>query len=154
MVPIFAILGGRLIARVGAGVTASLGCLAFAAGLLTWVERIELAPHWATAMLPGALLVGIGVGLTLPTLIAVATTSLPPERFATGSGVITTARQIGFTLGVAIVVAIVGVPARGPAQLHAYRHGWIAAAIAALVAVPLALALVRPRAARLAEAAA
>jgi EmrB/QacA subfamily drug resistance transporter len=154
MVPIFAILGGRLIARVGAGVTASLGCLAFAAGLLTWVERIELAPHWATAMLPGALLVGIGVGLTLPTLIAVATTSLPPERFATGSGVITTARQIGFTLGVAIVVAIVGVPARGPAQLHAYRNGWIAAAIAALVAVPLALALVRPRAARLAEAAA
>jgi EmrB/QacA subfamily drug resistance transporter len=156
MVPIFAILGGRLIARVGAGVTASLGCAVFAAGLLTWVVRIELTPHWAAAMLPGALLVGIGVGLTLPTLVAVATMSLPPERFATGSGVITTARQIGFTLGVAVLVAIVGVPDPGEAQLHAYRHGWIAAAIAGLLAIPLALALVqwrRPRTVPVAEAA-
>jgi MFS family permease len=145
MVPIFAILAGRLIGRVGAGITASLGCAVFALGLLTWVERISLTPHWASAMLPGALLVGVGVGLTLPTLVAVASTSLPPERFATGSGVITTARQIGFTLGVSLLVAIVGTPARGPAQLHAYRHGWIAAAVAGLLAIPFALVLVQRR---------
>jgi EmrB/QacA subfamily drug resistance transporter len=155
MVPIFAIVGGRLIARVGAGATAAVGCAVFALGLLTWVERIELEPHWATAMLPGALLVGIGVGLTLPTLVAVASTSVPPERFATGSGVITTARQIGFTLGVAILVAVVGSPARGTAQLHAFRHGWVFAAAAGLAAVPFALMLVRwrrPAGAAVAEA--
>jgi MFS family permease len=148
MVPVFAIVGGKLIARIGAGATAALGCVVFALGVLSWVELIGLTPHWATAMLPGAILVGIGVGLTLPTLVGVASTSLPPERFATGSGVITTARQIGFTLGVAILVAVVGTPAPGEAQLHAFRDGWIATAIAGLLAVPLALLLVQWRRSR------
>jgi EmrB/QacA subfamily drug resistance transporter len=155
MVPIFAVLGGRLIARVGAGTTAALGCAVFAFGVLSWIELIELTPHWAGAMLPGTILVGIGVGLTLPTLVAVASTSLPPERFATGSGVITTARQIGFTLGVAIIVAVLGAPAHGEAQLHAFRHGWVVAAAFGLLAAPLALLLVRwrrPAPARVLEA--
>jgi EmrB/QacA subfamily drug resistance transporter len=148
MVPVFALLGGRLIVRIGAGATAALGCLVFAGGVLSWVERIAVTPHWAADMLPGALLVGIGVGLTLPTLVAVAATSLPPERFATGSAVITMARQVGFTLGVAVLVAVVGTPASAVERLHAFRHGWVAAAAAALVAVPFALLLVSPRLAR------
>jgi MFS family permease len=155
MVPIFAVLGGRLIARIGAGATAALGCTVFALGILWWVERIALTAHWATAVLPGSLLVGIGVGLTLPTLVAVASTSLPPERFATGSGVITTGRQIGFTLGVAVLIAVVGEPARGASQLQAFRHGWIVAAAIGLAAAPLALLLARwrrPVAAPVAEA--
>jgi EmrB/QacA subfamily drug resistance transporter len=155
MVPIFAALGGRVIARVGAGTTAAIGCAVFALGVFSWIELVELTPHWATAVLPGSILVGIGVGLTLPTLVAVASTSVPPERFATGSGVITTARQIGFTLGVAIFVAVLGTPARGEAQLHAFRHGWYVAAAAALLAAPIALVLVqrrRPERVRVAEA--
>src|SRR5260370_13845501 len=111
MVPLFAFLGGRLIARIGAGATAAIGCVAFAAGILTWVERIAVTPHWASAMLPGALLVGIGVGLTLPTLVAVVSTSLPPERFATGSGVVTMARQVGFPPGGSVRLAVLGTPA-------------------------------------------
>jgi EmrB/QacA subfamily drug resistance transporter len=148
MVPLFAFLGGRLIARIGAGATAALGCFAFAAGILSWVERIAVTPHWAAAMLPGALLVGIGVGLTLPTLVAVASTSLPPERFATGSGVVTMARQVGFTLGVSVLVAVLGSPVGAVARLHAFRNGWIVAAAAGLAAIPFALLLVsrrRPR---------
>ncbi len=146
MVPLSAIVGGRIIARIGAGATAAIGCVSFAVGLLSWVDRISLAPHWAGAMLPGSLLVGIGVGLTLPTLVAVASTSLPPERFATGSGVITMARQVGFTLGVSVLVAVIGSPATGAARLHAFRSGWIVAAGAALAAAPLALLLVNRRA--------
>jgi hypothetical protein len=134
-----------LIARVGAGATASLGCVVFSLGVLWWVDRVQIAEHWASAVLPGSLLVGMGVGLTFPTLVGVATTSVPPERFATGSGVITTARQVGFTLGVAVLVAVLGTPARGIAQLHAFRHGWIVGAIASLAAVPLALLLVQRR---------
>ncbi|HWX09830.1 MAG TPA: hypothetical protein VNY33_07620, partial [Gaiellaceae bacterium] len=96
----------------------------------------------------GALLVGIGVGLTLPTLVAVASTSLPAERFATGSGVVTMARQVGFTLGVSVLVAVLGTPAGAVARLHAFQHGWIVAAAAGLAAIPFALLLVsrrRPR---------
>jgi hypothetical protein len=68
--------------------------------------------------------------------------------------VITTARQIGFTVGVAIFVAVLGAPAGGEAQLHAFRHGWYVAAAAALLAAPIALLLVhwrRPAGVRVAE---
>ena len=55
------------------------------------------------------------------------------------------ARQVGFTLGVAVLVAILGSPATSVARLHAFRSGWIVAAAAALAAAPLALLLVSPR---------
>jgi len=55
------------------------------------------------------------------------------------------ARQVGFTLGVAVLVAVLGSPATAVARLHAFRSGWIVAAVAALAAAPLALLLVSPR---------
>ena len=85
--------------------------------------------------------------MTLPTLVAVASTSLPPERFATGSGVVTMARQVGFTLGVAVLVAVLGSPVGAVERLHAFRHGWMVATAAGLAAIPFALLLLttRPR---------
>ncbi len=54
------------------------------------------------------ILTGIGVGLTLPTMMATASASLPPPSFATGSAVINMVRQIGIALGVALLVAVLG----------------------------------------------
>lgn len=45
---------------------------------------------------------GTGVGLTLPTLVSAAVSAVPPHRFATGSGVVTMARQVGIVVGVAL----------------------------------------------------
>ena len=59
-------------------------------------------------MLPGLIVTGIGVGLTLPSLAGTAAASLPPTRFATGSAVLTMSRQLGFVLGVALLVAVMG----------------------------------------------
>ena len=141
MVPLFSYLSGRIIARIGAGATAVLGCLVFAFGSLYWVTRIEMTPHYASAMLPGMLLTGIGVGLTLPTLMAIGSTALPPERFATGSALLTMGRQLGFTLGVAVLVAILATPSARGADLHAFRHGWIAIAVISTIAALIALLL-------------
>src|SRR5919106_1050829 len=110
MVPLFSIGVGRLAPRVGAGTLGLLGCVSFAAAGIVWAVAIGLHIDYAAAMLPGTLLTGVGVGLTLPTLTATATSSLPRERFATGSAVINMARQIGFTLGVAVLVAVLGKP--------------------------------------------
>jgi hypothetical protein len=87
--------------------------------------------------------VGFGVLLTLPTLVAAA--SLPPDRLATGSGVISMARQLGFTLGVALFVAATGTHTRGPAELQTFRHGWLAIAVLATAAAATSLALAQPR---------
>ena len=54
---------------------------------------------------------GIGVGLTLPTMMATASSSLPPASFATGSAVVNMIRQIGLALGVAVLVAVLGTAA-------------------------------------------
>jgi hypothetical protein len=101
-------------------------------------------------MLPGGLLTGIGVGLTLPTLMATASSSLPPQSFATGSAVVNMLRQVGLTIGVAIFVAVVGTPASAEAARTAYHRGWwvlVAASLAAAVAGGVLLARARPRAA-------
>jgi hypothetical protein len=55
------------------------------------------------------------------------------------------ARQLGFTLGVALFVAVVGASGQGPEQLVAFKHGWLAIALTAAFASAASLALVRPR---------
>ena len=145
MVPIFSIASGRLIRRVGAGTTAVLGCTVFASGSLYWTARVGMTPHYASELLPGSILTGIGVGLTLPTLIAIGSTALPPERFATGSGILSMGRQLGFTLGVAVLVAILAAPAARAADLDSFRHSWIAIASISVVAAAMSALLVERR---------
>jgi MFS family permease len=92
------------------------------------------------------LLTGIGVGLTLPTLMATASSSLPPPSFATGSAVVNMIRQIGLAVGVAVLVAVIAVPATPLARLAAFQKAWWVTAAIALVGVVPALALLRTRA--------
>jgi hypothetical protein len=76
---------------------------------------------------------GAGVGLVIPSLTSAATSSLPPERFATGSAVLSMSRQIGVALGVAVLVSIVGTPAPGEA-VNRFQDGYTFIAVVALVA--------------------
>src|SRR5262249_35216846 len=66
--------------------------------------------------LPGFLMIGTGVGLTFSAIVSAAVAALPPERFATGSAVNNTARQMGAVLGVAVLVTIIN--AAGSAALR------------------------------------
>jgi MFS family permease len=131
MVPLFSFLiAGRLTARFGPGAVIAAGSAAFAAGAAWWALAIGLAPDYVGDVLGGMILTGIGVGLTLPTLMATGTSSLPPHSFATGSAVINMLRQIGLAIGVAILIAILGSPGSPVAVLNVYqRSSWVIAAI-------------------------
>jgi MFS family permease len=147
MVPLFSFLvAGRLTARVGPGPVIAAGSTVFAAGAAWWALAIGLAPDYVGDMLGGMILTGIGVGLTLPTMMATGASSLPPHSFATGSAVVNMLRQIGLAIGVAILIAILGTPGSPDAVLHVYeRASWVIAAMAfAGGAIGLAL-LARPR---------
>ena len=150
LVPPIAIGSAALVRRLGPGLLAALGTLVFAGGIGWWFAAIGVRPDYAAALLPGMLLTGLGVGLTLPTLIGAAAAALPPARFATGSAVTTMGRQIGAVVGVALVVSLIGSPHGPQAALDAFRRGWIAVITAALLAsgAALLLALARRRAAR------
>ncbi|MGW4893466.1 MFS transporter [Kitasatospora sp. NPDC004240] len=145
LVPPVSLAGGPLQRRIGPGPLAALGPLVFAAGIGWWALALTAEPDYAGALLPGMLLTGLGVGLTLPTLIGAAAAALPPARFATGSAVTSMARQIGAVVGVAVLVGVLGTPRDTAAAVDAFRHGWIAIALTAVLAGAAALLLVRPR---------
>jgi hypothetical protein len=102
-------------------------------------------------MLPGMLMTGTGVGLTLPTLVSAAVAAVPPHRFATGSGVVTMACQVGIVLGVALLVTVLGHPS-GPGALAAFQRATLVIAAMA-VGAGLTSLLLRRNAAQRAVAA-
>jgi MFS family permease len=120
VVPV-SILGGRFVHRFGPGPAVALGGVSFGAGVLIWVLRMGSTPDYATSMLPGQLLTGIGVGLILPSLSGVVGTVLPPARWGAGSSMVNTTRQIGTVLGTAVLVAVFA----GTPDLADFRHGWL-----------------------------
>lgn len=146
VVPLVAILAGKLIARIGAGPVIAAGGIAFAAGMLWWARSITLHPDYVGGLLGGMLVSGLGVGLSLPTSFAAGTSALPPQRFATGSAVLSMARQIGLALGVALFVAVLGTPTGPEATLEAFHRGWYATATVAILAGLIGLAAKMPSA--------
>ncbi len=147
MVPFISFLvAGRLIARCGPARVIALGSLVFGIGVGWWALAITVQPNYVSGVLGGMILTGIGVGLTLPTMMATAASSLPPQSFATGSAVINMIRQTGLALGVAVLVAVLGTASghdRG--VLDAFRHGWWLSAAASFAGILPALVLLRPR---------
>jgi EmrB/QacA subfamily drug resistance transporter len=146
MVPVFSFLiAGRLIARFGPGPVIAAGSTVFAAGMAWMALAAGLRPDYVGDVLGGMLLTGAGVGLTLPTLMATAASSLPPSAFATGSAVVNMLRQVGLAIGVAVLIALLGSP-HSPAQtLAAYQRGWTVTAAIAFVGGLVGLVLLRRR---------
>ena len=154
MVPLFAFLvAGRLIARYGPGRVIAAGATIYAAGATWWTLRASLDPNYVGQMLPGMLMTGIGVGLTLPTFMSTGAASLPPHSFATGSAVVNMLRQTGLAVGVAVLVAVIGTPLTPSAQVAAFQDGWIVIACTALLAAISGAVLLRPQRDRARESA-
>lgn len=142
VVVVVALVGSRLVQRIGPGAAAALGSLAFGLGVVVWLLRIGPEHAYATTMLPGMLLTGLGVGLILPSLTGVVGAVLPPARWGAGSSMVNTTRQIGMVLGTAVVVAIYDA-AGGPTSVTAFRHGWTFMLVCAVLAIGCGLAVAR-----------
>jgi hypothetical protein len=95
---------GRLIDRFGPRWLGVLGSLVTFGGLVA-LAYMERDPAFADVMWR-TLLVGAGLGITIPALTAAGMTALPVGDKGVGSGLLNTARQLGFLLGVAILVAV------------------------------------------------
>jgi DHA2 family methylenomycin A resistance protein-like MFS transporter len=98
------IVTGRIVARIGARIPMTLGFSLGAAGTLLQVWT-DIGTSYALT-LTGLLLVGFGVSFTIPSLMAAVISSVPKEQKGAASGALNASRQIGATLGVAILGAI------------------------------------------------
>jgi EmrB/QacA subfamily drug resistance transporter len=135
---------GKVAARIGFRPVLLAGAVCFASGLLWFVFRVDASPDFLAEWLPGTLVVGFGIGLTFPVLSAAAVSSLPPARFAVGSAVNQTVRQIGGALGIAVLVVIIGTP-DGPADaVERFHHLWAFGAATALTSGLIGSLIPRP----------
>lgn len=118
--------GAHLLARGGARVVVVSGLVLIAAGevLLTGVPKDA---NYARDLLPGYVLLGIGVGLAFVAVSVTAMAEIHDEAAGLASGLMTTAHEIGAALGVAIcsVVALGG----GISAAEALADGYADAAL-------------------------
>jgi EmrB/QacA subfamily drug resistance transporter len=148
LVPFWSIVAGKLIPKLGPGRVVAIGSLAFACSVLWWAAAIDVHPNYFSGMFGGMCLTGVGVGLAMPTLFGAAASSLPPQRFATGSGIVNMIRQIGLTIGVAVLVAVTSTAIASGDRLAGFQHAWLVVAGTAIAAGVIGYLLPSPRAAR------
>jgi EmrB/QacA subfamily drug resistance transporter len=129
VVTLIARSSSKLAARIGHRRVLTVGALSWAAGAAIFASTLGDSPAWVTHWLPGNLLIGFGIGLTLPVQSGAAVRSLSPARFAIGSAINSSFRQLGAVLGVSLFVAVLG-PTSGAAGIdHFHRVWWVFAAV-------------------------
>jgi EmrB/QacA subfamily drug resistance transporter len=97
----------RISAKIGGPRTAVIGGLvAFVACGLWFTFGLIDHAAFLTFWLPAALLAGAGMGAATMGTSAAAAMSAPPTRFASSSGLNTTARQFGGALGIAMMAVV------------------------------------------------
>ncbi|WAL69488.1 MFS transporter [Amycolatopsis cynarae] len=123
-------LTGRLLARTGPWPLLIAGLALLGAGIALWAATGPRSGY-ATAMLPGLVVMGLGTGLVFPAMTAAALTGVEPARHGIAGAVNVTAQQIGASVGVAVLVAV---SATSTAVLPGYHRAYLTAAGACLLA--------------------
>ena len=96
---------GRLSDRIGPRWLMSAGMLLLTGSLLCF-SRLDASSSW-WAILPGLLLGGFGMSMAMTPTTAAAMHSVPVDKAGVGSAVINSMRQVGGSLGIAVLGAVV-----------------------------------------------
>jgi EmrB/QacA subfamily drug resistance transporter len=130
---------GSLAQRIGPRLQLTVGPLLAGAGLLL-LARIGPDASWATDVLPGALVFGLGLVTFVAPLTATVMAAADPDHVSVASGVNNAAARAASLGALAVVPVISGLSvASGPAQVtDAYQVAMVIAACAAAAAGPLA----------------
>jgi EmrB/QacA subfamily drug resistance transporter len=139
-------IAGKTSDRIGSRGLMTAGMILIAVQLVMFSRLTIGSTFWN--LLPAFIIGGVGMALTMTPSAAAATRSVPVDKSGVGSAVLNSARQVGGTMGVAIMGAIVAAKAGGERTPEAFMRGFetallVAAAIAVLGAV-VAYVLVRP----------
>jgi MFS family permease len=142
---------GVFLVGVGVFTAASLVC-----GLaLALVAQVQADGAYLSGVLPSMLLLGTGVGVSIPALATLAMSGATEGDAGLASGLINTTTQVGAALGLAVLATLWATRsghllARGQATAEAltggYRMAFLIAAGLVVAAIAIALAVLRPEA--------
>jgi sugar phosphate permease len=114
--------------------------LVLVAGGFLLLTGVTAGSGYATGLLPGLLVAGLGAGLVLPATTVTAMSDVTGDEAGGASGLMSTAHEIGGAFGVAIFSAVAVAVSGGIGV--GYRHGFGVAAASAVVLAMLAIVTV------------
>ncbi len=98
-------LSQALVTRAGIKPVLSLG-LALLAGGLAYFTQVSVDGSYVADLLPGFLLVGVGIGFSFVPVSIAALTGVSAREAGLASGLINTSQQVGGALGLALLVTV------------------------------------------------
>ncbi|MFF1340176.1 MFS transporter [Streptomyces sp. NPDC058290] len=98
-------VAGRMLHGAPARLTIGGGLLLIGAGALLQAWMTDAGDGWS-ALVPGLVVTGLGVGMATPALAAAALGAVAPARAGMAGGALNTARQLGMALGIAVLGAV------------------------------------------------
>ena len=131
----------RVAARVGNRVIAVGAVSSFVGLALTFVVLMLRGDHVSAGwLIPGMVVVGLGNGLALPTLVGAVLIGIHPKQAGLAAGALTTAQQFGNAIGVTVLGTLFFSVLGAGTVLHDYVHAMEVTALAGMVIVVLVFA--------------
>jgi len=98
-------VSARLIVRFGARATLLPGLVLVSAGLVLF-QRAPVDASYLVDLFPALLLLGVGAGLSFPSLMTLAMSGATPADSGLASGLVNTTQQVGGALGLAVLATL------------------------------------------------
>jgi len=147
LIVVLAPQAGRIADRAGPRWLVTVGMILFAASLLVFSRAGADASYWD--LLPAMILGGIGLSSVMAPVTATAMGSVPRDKAGVGSAVLNSMRQVGGSLGVAIMGAVVAHSVTTPGRptpdefVTGYHHALEVATVIVLVGAVIAVLTLR-----------
>jgi EmrB/QacA subfamily drug resistance transporter len=144
----------RLIMRFGARATLLPGLVLIVAGL-GLIQRVPVEANYVSDLLPAMLLLGIGAGISFPSLMTLAMSGATASDSGLASGLVNTAAQVGGALGLAVLATLstartenllAAAEPVSSALTDGFRFAWTVGAALVIGGIVLWATLLRPSA--------
>jgi len=139
----------KLVGRYGFKRFLIAGPLTVAVGMI-WLSLLHVGSGYWLGILPAAILIPVGIGMTMMPTIAAATSGVPSREAGIASGLISTSQQMGGALGLSILSGVAAsVTAselrvdNAQAALQGYHAAFLVGAGFMLLAAIAALVVIR-----------
>jgi EmrB/QacA subfamily drug resistance transporter len=146
-------IAAQLVNRVGVKPVLIVGMTALTGGLV-WFTQVSIGGSYWVDLLPGFLMVAVGLGFSFVPISIAALAGVQPAEAGLASGLLNTSQQIGGALGIAALSAIATSTTTGDlesgtapalALTNGFQDAFIAGAIVGLVGILVSIFVVRGR---------